>query len=473
MAMSLGFSRRRTAWAMCAGLLWLTSCQHTGAVAGAAGATQGSQDATAQAPLSALRADIFRYRFGIYTPRAPTVDVKKALADAASPYGFKLVSQSVGPELPPKSTSVFLTFPPIEKFAPPSADTMRFMAADLNEAEQRQLGACQSVAVFEVVGPGARAFEDYRSALKLSAELAQKLGGFLWDEETRTAHTLQSWQNRLDSWQGGVPFINRHVAIHQYRDGELFRIVSLGMVKLGLPDIAVNQVSGTDADQMGRLVDLLLQKFVEGAAPNAQQQLMVALDDVHHAEMRQWLAPNVSENAERRVVLSLVPIEPDEGDSDNRLLELAFPGDKARTQERHAAALSALFGSQDSVLTLEHDAELLAASARARKKAFALRERFSKGPQYGEELLVKARFETPDGNGEWMWVEVVSWQGGTIDGLVTEDAFDIPTLKRGARVEVKAEEIFDYLFSKPDGTSEGNETGPLIEARAKGRRDKK
>lgn len=456
-------------------LLWLTACQHTVAGKGATAAVAESSPAGAdgRAPMSPLRAKAFRFRFGIYTSRTPPLDVHKLLADVAAPYDFKIVTQSIGPELPPRVTSVYVTQPPIEKFAPPPEESQAFFAAELNEAEQRRLAASQAVAVFEVVGPGARAFDDYRSTLKLARDLAKKLGGFLWDEETRTAHTLEGWQRRLESWQAGVPFINQHVAIHQYRDGELFRLVSLGMVKLGLPDIAVNQVSGMDADQMGRLVDLLLQRLAEGAVPDAQQQLALALGDVRHTEMKEWLAPHIGDNAKGHAVLSLVPAQPDEGDSDNRLLELAFPGPKAGTQERQAVALDALFGRQDSVIALEHDAVLLAASERARKKAFALRERFAKGPPHGQELLVKAPFSTPGDGNEWIWVEVVAWRGDTIDGVLTEDAFDIPNLKRGARVEVQAGQIFDYLLSKSDGTQEGNETGPLLQARAMSQRDKK
>src|SRR6266404_2936307 len=49
--------------------------------------------------------------------------------------------------------------------------------------EQRKLVASRSVAVFEVVGPGHRAFDDYRAALLLGRELARRFGGFPWDEE--------------------------------------------------------------------------------------------------------------------------------------------------------------------------------------------------------------------------------------------------------------------------------------------------
>jgi len=41
--------------------------------------------------------------------------------------------------------------------------------------------------------------------------------------------------------------------------------------------------------------------------------------------------------------------------------------------------------------------------------------------------------------------------------------FDIPDLKAGAEVTVKAADIFDTIHRFPDGRSEGNETGKLIQ----------
>ncbi|HEY3494717.1 MAG TPA: DUF2314 domain-containing protein, partial [Polyangiaceae bacterium] len=133
-------------------------------------------------------------------------------------------------------------------------------------------------------------------------------------------------------------------------------------------------------------------------------------------------------------------------------------------QQRQVAALSTLFGSNDAIARIEHDQRLLAASERAKKKAFALRERFVKGPPPREMLLVKAPFATPGGSREWMWVEVVTWKEDVIHGILDNDPVDVPTLKAGARVDVRAGDIFDYLWTKGDGTVEGNETSAIIEA---------
>jgi uncharacterized protein YegJ (DUF2314 family) len=110
---------------------------------------------------------------------------------------------------------------------------------------------------------------------------------------------------------------------------------------------------------------------------------------------------------------------------------------------------------------------LLAASARARKKVLSISKRYAKEPPFGEQLLVKVPFETSEGGSEWMWVEVVRWNGDKIDGILQNDPFDVPALKAGSRVQAKASDVFDYILSKADGSREGNETGELLEAREK------
>jgi len=62
-----------------------------------------------------------------------------------------------------------------------------------------------------------------------------------------------------------------------------------------------------------------------------------------------------------------------------------------------------------------------------------------------------------------MWVEVSSWKGGDIKGLLDNDPDEIPDLHAGATVEIGEQDVFDYIRYKPDGSEEGNETGKEIE----------
>jgi uncharacterized protein YegJ (DUF2314 family) len=64
-----------------------------------------------------------------------------------------------------------------------------------------------------------------------------------------------------------------------------------------------------------------------------------------------------------------------------------------------------------------------------------------------------------------MWVEVTSWSGKKNSGILQNEPFNIKNLQVGAVVEFQDEEIFDYILNRPDGTSEGNVTGEIIEMR--------
>ncbi|HEX2674961.1 MAG TPA: DUF2314 domain-containing protein, partial [Polyangiaceae bacterium] len=227
-----------------------------------------------------------------------------------------------------------------------------------------------------------------------------------------------------------------------------------------------NQVSSKD-EAMGAIANLVCQTLLERGKLGIGGQLDLSIDELKHGGFKAELMERANDNAKRRVALQLVGSLPREGDADNRLLEIAFPGSASSLQEKQAAAGYELFGGHDSVVRVKHDQALLAASERARKKALAIGKRYKKGPPFGEQLLVKAPFPTSDGGNEWMWVEVVRWNGNEIDGILQNDPFDVPALKSGSRVEVKAGEIFDYLLTKSDGSQEGNETGALLEAREK------
>ena len=106
-----------------------------------------------------------------------------------------------------------------------------------------------------------------------------------------------------------------------------------------------------------------------------------------------------------------------------------------------------------------------AASRQAQAKLPALRAAFNKGLAPGEFIQVKAPFDTPEGGHEWMWVEVISWDGDKIKGLLKNEPFSIPTLHGGQTVEVSQAKVFDFIHRLADGTEEGNETGRLIEKR--------
>jgi uncharacterized protein YegJ (DUF2314 family) len=163
-------------------------------------------------------------------------------------------------------------------------------------------------------------------------------------------------------------------------------------------------------------------------------------------------------------LLSLKKGKWEEGDPQNRLIEIAF--DRYAGRDIHAmqeSRMSSLFGWEDETSAVKHDEELLAASKRAKSQLPALLKAFSKGLAPGEFIQVKAPFKAVDGGNEWMWVEIIEWQGNSIKGLLKNEPFNVPSLHGGQIVEVSQEDIFDYIRNYPDGRQEGNETGAIIE----------
>jgi uncharacterized protein YegJ (DUF2314 family) len=276
--------------------------------------------------------------------------------------------------------------------------------------------------------------------------VARETDGLPWDEDTRQLFAPASWRTyRVDGFIEGRPKVQGHMVVHQYQEGSYVRLVSLGMEKLGLPDLAIEKTTESQADR------LLL--IMNGAAAALVRDGALA-----HAGTLEV------EREGKRVSVKLVEGKPREGDAENRLMELVFAGPGVGEQEGQAAATAALLGApEDKRLTAAaSDRELNAASERARAKLPEIRARFLQGLPPGERLAIKAPFQTRRGGTEWMWVEVREWKGERLDGILINEPFDIPTLKSGARVEVKMSAIFDYTLEHADGSEEGGETTKIL-----------
>lgn len=73
---------------------------------------------------------------------------------------------------------------------------------------------------------------------------------------------------------------------------------------------------------------------------------------------------------------------------------------------------------------------------------------------------MRARFPC-EGGTEWMWVEVLTWNGAVLDGRLESDPE-----RAGASVRVKLEDVMDYEDKLEDGTFFGDETGRVLHPEA-------
>lgn len=363
----------------------------------------------------------------------------------------------------PLAPAVEFELPPIAEFAPPDAEDLRYFgrALDSRDAERLPNATAAIVVIFHGL-PGELA-SIYPTALRFVHAVAAELDGVIWDEETREAFSTAQWNTRrIDSLAEPVD-IRDHITIHSYRDGDLIRLVTLGMAKLDLADLSIEAVAPHAAGGIANVVNLAAQTLLEHRTEQLPSKLMLDVDALKNAAARIYFKEGWLEGATGRAEIALQQVPPDEGDPDNFQLAITFPGPVESAGILQDELLKKLWGSHDEIVQTDHTAELLAESARARATALLLKPRFQDGLEPNERLMVKAPFPTPDGGNEWMWVDVIRWEGATISGVLQNDPFQIPGLSAGAKVKVREREIFDYIHHLPDGTQVGNTTAKYLQ----------
>lgn len=331
------------------------------------------------------------------------------------------------------------------------------------QAEQIQLS--DHVLILNIAYPSKNAWQYHFDTQRFLSQVAQHVNGLMWDEETREIFTIPAWEKQRNyDISEGIPRIENHTIIHAYKDEDDVRAVSLGMAKFGLPDVVVNNFSWSLNRNMGHLINIALQSLAEGLSPNRDNILIVDIENIKNKKIKNRLIATLLPNAKKTAHIPVRLVKPEEGDPNNRILELVFQDSNEKSRyERQAEMITALFGSEESITYANHDDRILQASKKAKAKLPQLMAAFNQGLKPGEYIQVKAAFATPDGGREFMWVEVKSWQAGRIKGLLRNEPFNIPTLNVGAEVDVAQEDVFDFIRYYADGTTEGNETGKLIQ----------
>lgn len=351
-----------------------------------------------------------------------------------------------------------------ESFPPPDLKSLSYFGRGLNKQQADQFQTSKLVIVADFAYPNSFMVDGLKKSNEFSYELAKKLDGYLWDSETRELFTPKAWkENRIDAWSNDIPLMVSHTVIHAYNNDKYVRAITLGMAKFGLPDIVVNDFSWSLNREMGNLINVIAQLLVEGAQPDKDEKFEISISDLSETLFKNDMVESLKENAVSKITINIGQGKWEEGDPYNYLMEIRFDEAKGKTlHEKQEALLSSIFGWEDSISYVKHNQQIKEASRRAKEHLPVLKKAFNDGLEPGEFIQVKTPFETPDGSYEWMWVEVISWENGTIKGLLKNEPFNIPDLKGGAMVRISQADIFDYIREYPDGTSEGNETGNLI-----------
>lgn len=362
----------------------------------------------------------------------------------------------------------------IREYPPPRLESLQYFGRGITREQGMALQKSDKAFILDFAHPKRDVWTALRTANALVEEIARKTGGLVWDEETREVFSPDAWQKkRLSSWTQDVPETSTQTTIHAYNQGEYVRAITLGMSKMGLPDVVVQEFPWSSNNQVGNLINLFCQALAEGKplgdSGTFKLDVHTIKDPIVRNDQIKWLKSNATGVA----CLTLNKANLEEGDAQNRLIELAadsYPGSDPHI--RQDLMLSMMFGWDDAATPVHHNQEILDESARERRKLAELQKSFAAGLQPGEFIQVKAPFATPNGDREWMWVEISGWKGDKIKGLLENEPFNIKSLHAGQKVEVRQEEVFDYIHEYPNKTTEGNTTAALLGKLSEGRETK-
>lgn len=352
---------------------------------------------------------------------------------------------------------VVVTVPAIDTYAPPTLESMPYVSTGVSSEEGKAVQGSKTVVELTFVDANPeRAPLMVAEAQAIIGEVAEQCGGLPWDESTRQLFGREAWSERTKV----VPAASSdalmpHFTIHIYRNGEYMRLVTLGLSKVGLPEIEVDGVAQGDGQRMASLINATAAALLETGAVGPNGSITVTAQ---------------SGDTETKTSVLLGKGNRQEGDSPAPLLTIRFPGTGA-LQARHAAFLSTVLGApEDDLIYSDRDDEaLIAASETAKKELAALEPHFADGVPDQESLSVKAPFTTNDGGTEWMWVEVTRWNGAKMRGVLLNRPYYVDGLNEGDTVDVEVSSVFDYIHGLPDGSQVGGKTNDIIEAQQKKR----
>lgn len=359
-----------------------------------------------------------------------------------------------------------------ESFPIPNADFLEVYGVEVDRPEA--LVKSQQVVLAWFAAPPDQAVQTLTTAQRAFARAAKESGGWVEDLDSQQVFGVEAFARRdpagkLEDW-----FVVDAAPQDEAQPDGAVRLVTRGLRRFGLPELVVEDVDpGMAAD-----VSVVL----NAAAANLRKQKSGQMSI--QTEMVTGTATFV--DGKRR-----------EDDPDDPLWKMSFdgqitvPGEEVEVEEVTgapapaepvpAAPLAApaapvaevapapvpapppeptVDRSPPPPVGKPRDLDEAKSMVQARFQS-VVRAAWEQGLGPGEVVAVSAPFRSRSGGKEYMWVELRSWEGGQLSGVLVNQPDDVPGLKKGDIVQVSTEEVFDYIWKKADGSREGNLTAPF------------
>ena len=352
-----------------------------------------------------------------------------------------------------------------EDYILPPKDTLDTVAPGLTTEERARVIEKPNAVIVRTQAPYSTDHLPLRAAFATTVALAEALDGYVYDEISRRIETRRDFAEHLVSVPVGAQpvFKPKQIVIQLYRHSDATaRVLTLGMLRYGLPDFVARGANMSAGPQIANVVNAVAAKTVSG---KLEVPITITIDDVAKAIGRTPADLGVDPSKSKPVKLTITEAERTEGDPDNDIEELVPEG--GSTRDGWDAALTALFGETPKTVRAELDKPLADVAAKARKSLAGAVTRFQKGDG---QLFVKSPFSVPadarlDGGpaSESLWVQVASCDDRTCAGSISNNPEFALNLAYGKTITVNRGEILDWMLKLRDGTSTGGESIKLLE----------
>ncbi|XLS29141.1 DUF2314 domain-containing protein [Flavobacteriaceae bacterium M23B6Z8] len=414
-----------------------------------------------EASVSALATNKILIEYAIYFLDDQLISVETATTVTKKWFpDIEIIDELPDPENVKGIRMSFKGITEVKKHYPPAdMEYLKYTALGLSEPEKKALQNSNYVLLVGVIAEHEKQVEALSKVNELVLKLIGEKKAVIYDVETRETLSKDYWKTHRLISNASID-ISKHITIHFYPTGEYCRAITLGMFKFGLPDICIEELSCKSDLALGSFINLTAQTLWETNKLHADGKLVLDINAIQNEVVKDKFLSDAYENAFKKASVTLKEGTRQEGDPENRLLEISFPGENPQIQ--HDEVLKKVFGFKDEVVSIAHDEEILKASKKAKAKIPELYKLFSSGMPVNMALLMKFPFESEYDGTEWMWVEITRWNENKVHGLLQNDPAYIKDLKSGQKVTKNVNDMFDYILYKPDGTSEGNETGKIM-----------
>lgn len=348
----------------------------------------------------------------------------------------------------------------------PGKETWDTVASSLRPEERAKLPAQTTAITVRTNAPFSREHVAARAGFAVTALLAEALDGFVYDE---TARRIQRWQDSpvIVTPPGAPAFEPRAVVVQLHRqDDGTARVLTLGMMRFGCPDLALEGANMGAAPRLATVLNAVASKL---AAGEEGTPITVTLADV--ARMLGKKPSDLNASTPRPVELDVIAPERAEGDPDNEIAELV--PSEGSSREAWDTVLASLFGVPASVSNEVEDRELGEIAGRAKKELPRVVGRFETA---GGELFVKGPFVIPpdarlDGGPttELLWVDVAACDPKLCTGVLANDPTWPSNLASAKTTSVERAHVADWLLRERDGGTTGGESLRVLRARSSGK----